>query len=62
MPAGCRTANDPVLHDFLMRCFQKDPLDRADAQSLSEHRWLLEMRESIESQEGALSSSARTCA
>ena len=49
------TANDPVLHDFLMRCFQKDPLDRADAQSLSEHRWLLEMRESIESQEGALS-------
>ena len=45
-----------------MHCFQKDPLDRADAQPLSEHGWLLEMRESIESQEGALSSSARACA
>jgi len=41
-------AQDPTLHDFLMRCFQKDPQDRADARSLAEHRWLLEMRQSID--------------
>ena len=41
-------AQDSVLHDFLMRCFQKDPQDRADAQSLSEHSWLIEMNQSID--------------
>eukprot|EP01043_Picozoa_sp_COSAG02_P052103 COSAG02_NODE_5568_length_4225_cov_1.651478_3_plen_938_part_00 len=41
-------AQDPALHDFLMRCFQKDPQDRAAAHSLSEHRWLVEMRQSID--------------
>src|SRR5690606_20746513 len=30
----------PPCRDFLMQCFQKEPVLRADAQQLLRHRWI----------------------
>ncbi|KAK9469037.1 kinase-like domain-containing protein [Lipomyces arxii] len=41
-------AISPTLHDFLMRCFQKDPLRRPSARELLRHPWIRNARMEID--------------
>jgi serine/threonine protein kinase len=46
-PLPALAAEDKELHEFLLRCFAKDPGARPDAAALAQHGWLQSMQRQI---------------